>query len=237
MARPASFSRALDNRCGRLPWPAPRNTAPGPAIRPACDRHLARNPGRTAASESAPPPRPPPRPPPAPPAPPAPRGRRGGRSSVWEAAASRVVAHSAARPPARLKERSNPTGARSVLARSCRWCRLARPDPVREPRADAFQTINEQPRGAGAGEAVERARIAHEFRRNATLAQGHEELLGIGDRYTLVVFGMHDQHRRVHVVHIRHRRQHAIERIALPGRAAELILGKPLSVRRAIPGI
>src|SRR6266571_4216814 len=192
-----------------------------PGSKPRTDRGVGIGPP----APPAPPPLPPPRPPRPPPAPLAPRGRRGGRSSVWEAAASGAVAHSAARPPARPKGRSNPTGARSVLARSCRWCRLARPDPVREPRADAFQTIDEQPRGAGAGEAVERARIAHEFRRNATLAQGHEELLGIGDRYTLVVFGMHDQHRRVHVVHIRHRRQHAIERIALPGRAAELIIG------------
>src|SRR6266480_6105906 len=203
MARPGSFSRVRDNRRGRSPWPARRNTAPGLAIRPACDRHPARSPGSTAAWES--------------------RARRW--SFAWRpAGASSAAARSAVRPTAPQPPRSDPDGARSMLARRCRRCRLARSDPVREPRADAFEAIHEQPRWAGAGEAVERARIAHEFRRNPALAQGDEELLGIGDRHTLVVFGMHDQHRRMHGVYIRHGRQHAVERITLPGSAAEFVL-------------
>src|SRR5207244_10603484 len=94
----------------------------------------------------------------------------------WMPAAAQGGARAAAGrvrvPPAELLPAP---GARrfaaSMPARRYGRCRVARSDPVREPRADAFQPVDQQPRRAGAGQAVEGAWVPHELRGNAPLAE------------------------------------------------------------------
>src|SRR5882762_4911946 len=82
--------------------------------------------------------------------------------------------------------RSCPAAASMLARRGCGRS-LARADPMREPGPDALQPVDEQPRRAGTRQAMKRARIADELRRNPAFAQRHEQLLGIGDRHALIV--------------------------------------------------
>src|SRR5690606_26755007 len=60
-------------------------------------------------------------------------------------------------------------------------------EPMAEPRADARQTVHQQPGLAAAGEPVRGARVPHELYRHVQLLECHEPLLSIRDRRPIVV--------------------------------------------------
>src|SRR6185312_13377912 len=107
--------------------------------------------------------------------------------------------------------------------------------PVLEPLAQATQPVDEQPGLAGARQVVVRARIAHEFGRHVLLLERLEPELRVADRRAEVLFALHEQRRRLHVLHVTDRRQRVVHDLVVPWMAEELVLREPLRVGRTVP--
>src|SRR6266705_6860571 len=164
-------------------------------------------------------------------------GRRG-RSDARArgGAAPRLLGRrgSRGREPRREQERDR-TVSHCLLQHTGGGRGVAAAKPVREPGADTLQPIDQEPGRAGARQPVVGPRVPHELSRDPALAEHHEQLLRVGDGRAAVVLAVHDQQRRAQVPGVPQGRKRPVQRVRLPRRPGELVVGQSLRVRRPVP--